>query len=114
MSACLSQAESYRQNQFTVVQTKQSIVVAFFFSYSVYVIVQALKHCCKYKKMNCNEDNLTERKKFENWETKFSRIQHDILGKSFFLFFLMFVSSQVFSSVYAAVFSYFYLGTLGV
>ena len=44
---------------------------------------------------------------------KLARVQHDIVGKSFMFFLLIMISSQLTSTVFAAIMVYAYLGALG-
>ena len=104
MSYCLANADEFRDKMVQVVQTKTSLVVAVFFSYSVYVVCMMAKHC-----LASSDDE-----KKRDWAVKLGKVQHDIVGKSFFLFYLTVVCSQVMSSVYSAVMVYFYLAALGV
>ena len=103
MSTCIRIADEYENKMVQVVQTKKAIVVSLFFTYCVYCVCLAAKHCLK------NSENENHRK----WQEKLAKVQHDMVGKSFFFYFLLLLVSQVKPSVFAALLTYFYLGALG-
>mmetsp|Transcript_2809 Transcript_2809/g.4799 ORF Transcript_2809/g.4799 Transcript_2809/m.4799 type:complete len:113 (-) Transcript_2809:164-502(-) len=105
MSACLEQAESYKQSTVQVVQTKKSFIVAFFFTYCVYTVCLIGKHILK----ECKQND-----KLRPYHEKFERLQDDIVGKSFFFFYLLMIVSQINPTVFGALIVYGYLGALGL
>ena len=102
MSYCLENAEEFRGKMVQVVQTKTSLVVAIFFGYCVYVVCMMGKHCL------AKSENETRRE----IAVKLGKVQHDIVGKSFFLFMLTMVCTQVQSSIYSSIMVYLYIGAL--
>ena len=103
MSTCIEYVEDYKDSMVTVIQTKKSLVVAMFFTYTAYVVALMGKHIL------ANMEDETKR----DFSDKLGKIAHDISGKSFFFFYLTVVCSQVKSSVFAALLIYVYLGALG-
>ena len=51
---------------------------------------------------------------WQPYQEKFAKLQHDIVGKSFFFFYLLMICSQVSPTVFVAFLVYAYLGALGV
>lgn len=64
MSTCIKNAADYENKMVQIVQTKKAIIVAFFFTYCVYVVCLAAKHCLK------NSENENHRK----WQEKLARV----------------------------------------
>ena len=102
MSTCIENVELYRSKLIQVVQTKTSLIIALFFTYSVYVVCLLFKHC------------FANSEKYQEIAQKLAKVQHDMVGKSFFFYFLTLLCSQVKSSVFAALMTYFYFAALGL
>jgi len=83
MSTCIENAAQYENKMVQIVQTKKAIIVSFFFTYVVYVVCLAAKHCLK------NSEN----EKYRAYQIKLARVQHDMVGKSFFFYFMMLLVS---------------------
>ena len=118
MTTCLDEAASYMEKKVQAVQTKKAIVVALFFTYCVYTVSLVGKHVLKHLLAGKSTEKMTrEEKESHDNKLKYSRalseLQHDIIGKSFFMFYLVVVVQQVFSSVWAALLTYAYLAALG-
>ena len=86
-----------------MVQTKEAIVVALFFAYIVYTVAMVGKYLISVIKPGLNQ-----------YQDKFAKLQHDIVGKSFFFFYLLTICSQVSPNVFVALLCYAYLISLGV
>ena len=83
MSTCIVNADEYKDKMVQVVQTKKAIVVGVFFTYIVYVVCTAIKHCLA--------SSSDEKKRM--WSEKLGLVQHDIACKSFFFFYLILLCS---------------------
>ena len=104
-TTCLDLAPEYRKYTEGVTKSKKSLVVVFFFIYCAYTVCLIGKHVLKH----C--DN---RKELQKFHEKFARLQDDMLGKTFFVYFLLMLCSQVTPNFFVALLGYCYLGALGV
>ena len=77
--------------------------MALFFAYCVYTVAIVGKHLLKNAKPA-----------WQPYQEKFAKLQHDIVGKSFFFFYLLMICSQVSPNVFVALLCYAYLGALGL
>ena len=64
MSYCVENVDEFSEKMVQVVQTKTSLIVAIFFTYCVYVVCLAAKHCL------ANSTN----EKFRNYSVKLARV----------------------------------------
>ena len=78
-------------------------MVALFFTYCVYTASLVGKHLLKHH----------PKESINKYAKALTELQHDIIGKTFFMFYLVMVVQQVFSSVWAALLTYAYLVALG-
>ena len=104
MSSCISLADEYRDKMVQVVQSKKATIVAFFFIYIAFVITLIGKHCFL--------NNKNEKLKYLN--EKLSLVYDDMVSKSFFIFLLILLVTQVKPTIFGVICSYFYIAALAV
>ena len=85
MATCLVKSPEYMEAsaKVSIVQTKKAMVVCMFFTYCVYVGSLVCKHLMQLSK-NENLKAIAARMKL---------LQHDMVGKSFFFYYLLIVCS---------------------